>query len=680
MQISNPLLAGRELPMFSAITPDHVGPAIDAVLERNRVALKQLGESTGGLFGWEDFVQPLNEMAADLDSVWGTVNHLNAVCSTPALRAAHEKALARVSIYLTEMAQNKTLYQGYRSLLNSHDYVQFDVAQRSVIDNELRNFKLSGVHLNAEKQHRFRELSLELSQLSSRFSNNVLDATDAWTRLVTDESELDGLPADEKTMLAQAASEAGLQGWLLSLQSPCVQAVMTYAQNRALRQEIYYHNCTRASDVNPDAASLDNSPLITEILANRVEMAQLLGYENFAELSLASKMADTVAQVTEFLRELALKSRPFAAAELEQLSIFAAGFGVTDLQPWDYGYFAQHYQKEHLQVDQDKLRPYFPADHVLKTLFDVTEQLFSVRVVELQDFESWHPDVRLFEVVDASGRLGRFYLDMYARPTKRSGAWMDGARSRRRDTQGVLQLPMAYLVCNFSPAVDGRPALLTHDDIQTLFHEFGHGLHHLLTRIDQPSVAGVNGVAWDAVELPSQFMENWCWQPEVLAKLGCHVETGEPLSDEMITHLVESQAFHAGLGTLRQVEFALFDFELHARSGVVNPVALMSEIRKEVSLIVPPEYHRFTHTFSHIFAGGYAAGYYSYKWAEVLAADAFSRFREEGLFDPGVGQDFRTIILGQGGAEPAMELFKRFRGRDPRVEALLESSGLVAAA
>lgn len=676
MHTANPLLSAGDLPAYSMIKAEHVGPAIDQVLADNRQSLARLTAENTTDLGWEGFVLWLDELDAALDRVWSPISHLNAVCNTPELREAHEAALAKISVYGTELGQNKTLYKGFQSLLNSPNYIDFDVAQRSVIDHALRDFKLSGVHLEPASQQRFRELNLNLSELGSLFDNNVMDATQAWSRLLTDEAKLTGVPTAAKSLMAQTAKERGLQGWLLTLEMPCVQAILTYADDRALREEVYFNNVTRASEVGPDAGAFNNGPIMQQILECRAELAQLLGYENYAQLSLVSKMADFVPQILEFLRKLADHSRTGAMQELQQLSAFAAKRGVKALQVWDIGYFSELYRQHYFALSQETLRRYFPVDHVLKGMFELVERLYGVQINELTGFDTWHTDVCFFEVVEQDVVVGRFFLDLYARPNKRAGAWMDGCRSRRRDGQGVLHAPMAYLVCNFAPAMEGEPALLTHDEVVTLFHEFGHGLHHLLTRVEQSGVAGVNGVAWDAVELPSQFMENWCWQPEVVRRLSCHVDNGDPLPDELLTRLLESRGFQAGLAMSRQVEFALFDFELHASSEVLDPTLLMATVRQEVSLLSPPAYNRFANTFSHIFAGGYAAGYYSYKWAEVLAADAFSRFVEEGLFNPVVGKAFRETILAQGGAEPAMDLFKRFRGREPSIDALLKLSGL----
>lgn len=674
---SNPLLNYGEYPRYSKILPEHVDPAITHVLDSNRKILAGLRHNIVAK-DWADFATPLDIMSDAIDRVWGPVSHLNSVSSSPELRVAYESALAKLSDYGTALGQNKNLYRGFQSLLNSPDYPSLDVAQREVIDQALRNFKHSGVHLPAQEQKRYRDLSLRLSELNSQFANNVLDATQAWSRLISDEALLAGIPESAKGYMAGCAHSRGLEGWLVTLQPTCVQAVLTYADDRALREEVYFNNTTRASELGPNAGEYDNGPIITEILAVRSELSHLLGYQNYAEYSLSSKMAESVPQVLEFLYDLAQRCKSGAQGELIQLKAYAAARGVSELQSWDLAYFAELQLEDTLQVSQEALRPYFPASHVLTQMFELAQRLFSVQFKEMEGVDVWHPDVRFFEVVEEEQGIGHFYLDLYARPEKRAGAWMDGCVSRRRAEKGRLQLPMAQLVCNFTPAADGAPALLTHDEVVTLFHEFGHGLHHLLTQVEQPSVAGVNGVAWDAVELPSQFMENWCWQREILNSLSRHVVTEESLPQDVIECLLKSRDYNTALETLRQIEMALFDFELHASTVPLNYIELMGDVRSRISMLPPPAFNRFANSFSHVFAGGYAAGYYSYKWAEVLAADAFARFKEEGLFNTEVGSDFRNSVLAWGGAVPAMELFLRFRGRVAKIDALLEQAGLVS--
>ncbi len=678
MSVKNLLPLIDELPDFTAVTPAVLAIAVDHVLEHNRGQLKKMAALKATPATWEAFVVPLDDMHAAVEMLRSTIEHLNAVCSAPEMRAAHEEALSKFSIYFSELGQSKYLYNGYLSLLNGEEYTRYDTVRRTVVDNALRNFKLAGAHLSLDKQHRYRELQLELDQLSSKFSNNQLDSTNAWSRIIEDESELEGLADTDKAYLAQGAAELGRTGWLVTLQGPCVQLILTKASNRLLRQDVYFHNSIRASELCK-SPELDNGPIMSRILACRTELARLVGYENYAEMSLATKMAGSPIEVTEFLRAIGQQSRPAAQVELSKLRVFAGEEGVEDMSPWDIAYFSELYQKKYFAVSQDLIRTYFQVDHVLQSMFDLVDKLYDIKVVEIQDFKGWRKDVRLFEIHNHHGRVGRFMVDLYARATKRAGAWMDGYQGRHRDASGSVKTPIAYLVCNFRPAANGGASLLTHSDVITLFHEFGHVLHHTMTTIDCLSVSGINGVSWDAVELPSQFMENWCWQPEMLKQLGRHFESGEQLPDDMVLAIEGSRKFHSGLATLRQVEFALFDIELHSTSSPVDVTAFMEAIRDKVSLVIPPHYNRFANTFAHIFAGGYAAGYYSYKWAEVLAADAFSRFLEEGLFDKKVGYEFKSTILSLGGSQPAMELFKRFRGREPSINALLSLSGLLTA-
>lgn len=676
MTDANPLLANDGLTQYSKILPSHIAPALDGVLADNRLALKNLKKQGPGGSSWETFVIELDELNAKLESVWAPISHLNAVANSPEIRKAYEESIVKLSEYSSEMGQSKWIFDGFTALSAHEKFKSFTAARRSIVERSLRDFRLSGVHLTEEGKQRYRNLTQSLSELSTQFSNNVMDATQVWSRLVEDEAELGGIPVAAKILMQQSATSKGLQGWLLTLEPPCVQAVMTFADSRKLREEIYFANVTRASEVGPHAGSYDNNPVMQRILAHRGELASLLGFGSYAELSVATKMADSPEQVLEFLRDLVSRARTAGQKDLEQLRGFASERGLETLQVWDQAYYSEQYRLEYYSLSQEELRRYFPIDHVLGAMFELASSLFGVAFEECSDFDRWHSDVRLFEVKEAGQVIGHFYLDLYARPNKRSGAWMDGCRSRRRDAQGRLHTPVAQLVCNFDPSSPGEPALLTHDDVLTLFHEFGHGLHHLLTRIDEPGASGINGVAWDAVELPSQFMERWCWQPEVLQTLSCHLDSGEALPVSLQNRLIETQYFQAGLFLLRQLEIALFDFELHAGKGDAEPLRVMSQVRKEVSVMPPPDYNRFANTFQHIFAGGYAAGYYSYLWADLLAADAFSRFSEEGLLSREVGASFRETILALGGSESELALFKRFRGRAPQNDALLELYGL----
>ncbi|WP_409281385.1 oligopeptidase A [Pseudomonas defluvii] len=677
MSANNPLLQSYDLPPFSTIRAEHVLPAIEQILADNRSAIATILKSQGENPTWEGLVLAMDELNDRLGAAWSPVSHLNAVCNSAELREAYEACLPALSAYATELGQNRELFQAYQALAASPAAAHFDVAQKTIIEHALRDFRLSGIDLPADKQQRYAEVQSKLSELGSRFSNQLLDATQAWTKHVTDEAALAGLTDSAKAQMAAAAQAKGLDGWLISLEFPSYYAVMTYAQDRALREEVYAAYCTRASDQGPNAGQFDNGPVMSEILDLRQELAGLLGFANFAELSLATKMAESSDQVLSFLRDLAKRSKPFAVQDLAQLKAYAAEQGCADLQSWDSGYFGEKLREQRYSVSQETLRAYFPIDKVLTGLFAIVQRLYGIEITELKGFDSWHPDVRLFEIKEHGQHVGRFFFDLYARANKRGGAWMDGARDRRRTATGELQNPVANLVCNFTPAAPGKPALLTHDEVTTLFHEFGHGLHHLLTRIEHAGVSGINGVAWDAVELPSQFMENWCWDPESLALISGHYETGEALPKDLLEKMLAAKNFQSGLMMLRQLEFSLFDFELHAHHGDGRSVMdVLESIRDEVSVMRPPAYNRFPNSFAHIFAGGYAAGYYSYKWAEVLSADAFSRFEEEGVLNAETGRAFREAVLARGGSQEPMLLFVDFRGREPSIDALLRHSGL----
>ncbi|GAB5337003.1 M3 family metallopeptidase [Pseudomonas fluorescens] len=674
--MNNPLLQPYDLAPFSIIRPEHLKPAIDLILADNRTAIAKLLKQQKIAPTWKGLILQLDELSARLQRAWVPVSHLNAVCNTPEIREAYESCLPALSEYSTELGQNRDLFDALYALSISAESQHFTPAQKSVLEQELRALRLSGIDLPPHEQARFKTVSARLSELSSHFANQALDATQGWTKVIIDEADLDGLPADAKAQLAAAAAARDTAGWLITLEQPSIQAILTYAKDRALREEVYVANTTRASDQGPRAGMEDNTQIITETLALRAEMAALLGYSNYAQLSLATKMADTTEQVLEFLDALNRHGQDPARRDLSALKIYAATQGCSDLKPWDMGFYSEKMRKELLDLSQEEIREYFPVDHVLNGLFVISRLLFGIEVRELNDFDRCHTDVRLFEVVEDGASIGRFYLDLYARANKRGGAWMDAVTTRRRDAHGELHQPVAQLVCNFTPAGEGHPALLTHDEVTTLFHEFGHGLHHLLTRVEEAGVSGVNGVAWDAVELPSQFMENWCWEELGLKLISAHFETGEPLSPELLERMLAGKNFQSGLATLRQVELALFDFELHATHGDGRSVqSVLDSVRSRVSVMPPPHYNRFANTFSHVFAGGYAAGYYSYKWAEVLSADAYSRFEEAGGIDRSVGESFRETILASGSSRSAMELFVDFRQREPDLQALLRHSG-----
>ena len=677
MTAANPLLQDFDLPPYSVIRPEHVEPAVDAILADSRVAIAQLLSQQSAAPSWSGLVLPLDELGARLSRAWSPVSHLNAVCNNAQLRTAYEACLPKLSEYWTEIGQNRGLFEAYQALASGPEAAGFDVAQKTILEHALRDFRLSGIDLPPAGQQRYGAIQMKLSELASSFSNQLLDATQAWTKHISDEAALAGLTDSAKAQMAQAAAAKELDGWLISLEFPSYYAVMTYADDRALREELYAAYCTRASDQGPNAGQFDNGPLINEILELRQELAQLLGFSHYSELSLAGKMAESTEQVLTFLRDLAVRSKPFAARDLQELQAFAAEQGLSDLQSWDVGYYSEKLRQQRYSISQEQVRAWFPIDKVLSGLFAIVEKLYGIQIKELSGFDSWHPDVRLFEINEHGQHVGRFFFDLYARANKRGGAWMDGARDQRRAANGELISPVANLVCNFTPAVNGQPALLTHDEVTTLFHEFGHGLHHLLTRVEHAGASGINGVAWDAVELPSQFMENWCWEPEGLALISGHFETGEPLPQDLLEKMLAAKNFQSGLMMVRQIEFSLFDFELHATHGDGRSVLeVIESIRSEVSVLRPPAYNRFANGFAHIFAGGYAAGYYSYKWAEVLSADAFSKFEEEGVLNAETGRAFREAILARGGSQEPMQLFVDFRGREPSIDALLRHSGL----
>lgn len=680
----NPLLSDFTLPPFSEIDPAHVEPAIDQVLADNRAAIAALlADPIQQHPTWTSLLAPLEALEDRLERTWSPVSHLNAVLNSESLRAAHNACLPKLSDYASELGQNRALYEAVQRLADSDHYLQLEAAQRQIIDQALRDFRLAGVSLPPAQQQRFRQLQSELSQLTSRFSENLLDATNAWSLTFDSAAPLAGLPPSALAQAQQSATAAGESGWRITLQQPSYLAVMTYATDRTLRQQCYTAYLTRASDQGPDAGRWDNSEVMSAILQRRQQQAQLLGFANAAEHSLATKMAETPEQVIAFLSDLAQRSLPLAQRELAELATFAAeSDGIDALQPWDVSYYSERLRQQRYELAQEALKPWFPLPQVLQGLFQIVQRLYGLTIAEqVAPYPSWHPSVRLYTIHDRDGEpRGRFYLDPYARPNKRGGAWMDSAASRRRRADGTLQQPIAYLVCNFTPPLGDDPALLTHTEVVTLFHEFGHGLHHLLTRIDYAGVSGINGVPWDAVELPSQFMENWCWEREALDLITAHYQSGEALPEILHQRLLASRQFQSGMQMVRQLEFALFDMRLHLAAEPADAAAiqqLLEQVRAEVAVLPPPPWVRFQHGFSHIFSGGYAAGYYSYKWAEVLSADAFSRFEEEGIFNRDTGLAFLEQILEQGGAVDPQQLFTAFRGREPRIDALLRHGGMI---
>jgi oligopeptidase A len=679
-QEKNPLLDFSGLPRFAEIKPDHVTPAVAQLLADGRATTEAAvrAEPT-----WDEFIAPLEDANERVGRAWGQVAHLHAVMDNPELREIYNANLPKITKYWTELGQNQQLFEKYQALRNSGEFLQLSSARKRIVENALRDFRLGGAELPPEKQKRFAEIQEELSKLGAKFSENLLDATNAFSLYATKE-QVAGIPEDVLEAARESAQKDGKEGWKFTLHAPSYLPLMQYADDRALREKMYYASSTRASEFGKP--ELDNAPLIARIVPLRREMAQLLGYRDFAEVSLVPKMAQSPDQVLAFLDDLARRARPFAERDVEELRAFArAALGISDLQAWDVAYASEKLRAERYAFSDQEVKQYFPEDVVVRGLFRVAEALYQVRLVESKA-PLWHPEVRFFEVHDAAGTLiGQFYVDLYARETKRGGAWMDDAIARRRKGERI-QNPVAYLNCNFSRPVGKKPALFTHDEVLTLFHEFGHGLHHLLTRVEDLGVSGINGVEWDAVELPSQFMENFCWEWDVLREMTRHVDTGQPLPRQLFEKMLAAKNFQSGLAMLRQIEFAVFDMRLHSDFDPASgrsALELLEEVRDRVAVLRPPKYNRFPNSFGHIFGGGYAAGYYSYKWAEVLSADAYSAFEEmsesKGVLDPNTGARFRNEILAVGGSRPAAESFRAFRGREPNVDALLRHNGMIAA-
>ena len=718
--MSNSLLKMDGLPEFSVLKPADVIPAITATIDHNKQEIQKL-LSVLQLPGqdkdkepatWENLMEPLAHLNTRLNELWSPVGHLNAVMNSNELRDVYNTCLPLLTEYGTELGQNESLYKAVKEISASNLYPGFDTAQKKVIDNQLRDFTLSGIDLSAEKKQRFGDIKKRLSELSSQFSENVLDATQAWSKLVTDKAELAGLPSSDLVSAKNAAQQKGQEGYRLTLDFPSYFSVITYADSRSLRKEVYQAFVTRASEVGPNAGEWDNSDIMQDILSLRDELAKLLNFRSYAEYSLATKMAESPELVIEFLEDLAQKSAAQAQQEFDELKNYAKHYAqsnikgstkdsvkdraqnsttdnadgagaIKDLQAWDVSYFSEKLKQEKYAISQEELRPYFPAPHVVSGMFKVVGQLYDIHFNEDISVDLWHEDSRYFELLDQEKKVvAGFYLDLYARENKRGGAWMDECKVRHLNVAGELQIPVAYLTCNFTSPVGDDPALLTHNEVTTLFHEFGHGLHHMLTKINYPSVSGINGVAWDAVELPSQFMENWCWQKEAIDLISSHYKTGESLPDAMLDKMLAAKNYQSAMMMARQLEFSLFDMKLHLEAAkvvsgkAVDIQGVLNAVREKVAVIVPPIFNRFQNGFSHIFGGGYAAGYYSYKWAEVLSADAFSLFEESGIFDATMGRTFREKILEQGGAQDPMDLFKSFRGRAPSIDALLRHSGI----
>ena len=674
--MSNPLLNYTGLPAFSKIKPEHIKPAVEAVIKTCRETIEAVSKIENPT--WENFYLPQAAAGDQFSRAWSPVGHLNAVKNSPELREAYQACLPLLSEYSTWAGQHKGLYEGYLKLKNSPAFESYSLAQKKAIENSLRDFELSGISLPEDKQKHYGEISARLSELSSDFSNNVLDATMGWDIVITDESQLKGLPESALEAAKLSAESKGKKGYRFTLEFPSYYPVLTYCENRELREMMYKEYATRASDQGSNAGKWDNSANIDEKLKLRRELAQLLGFATYADYSLATKMAENPQQVVEFLEDLASRAKKQAKEELCALKAFVNHACSEQLEPWDIAYYSEKQKQALYAINDEELRPYFPEDRVLSGLFELMKRIFGLRIEEQFGIDTWHKDVRFFQIYDEQGEeRGAFYLDLYARENKRGGAWMDDCINQKRFADGSLQKPVAYLTCNFNKPIGNKPALFTHDEVTTLFHEFGHGIHHMLTQIEVGDVAGINGVPWDAVELPSQFLENWCWEEEALAFISGHYETGEPLPKEKLTQLLKAKNFQAAMFVVRQLEFGLFDFRLHLaepREGLV--LDTLKAVKAEVAIVKTPEWVRTPHSFSHIFAGGYAAGYYSYLWAEVLSADAFSKFEEDGIFNRETGQSFLDNILTRGGSEEPMVLFERFRGRKPTLDALLRHKGI----
>jgi len=688
----NPLLDLSGLPRFDLLSPEDVQPAIGELLSRCRGLIETLA-ADGVAATWADFAAPLADGFEQLSRAWGIVGHVHSVNDVPAWRDAYNQMLPEVSRFYAEVGQNLQLFAKYKAIAEGSEFATLSSAQQRVVEHEVRDFRLAGAELPAASKPRFQAISEELAQLAARFSENLLDATNAFSELVTDANELAGLPDDVRQAAREAAERDGASGWKFTLHMPSYLPVMQYADSRRLRAAMYRAYATRAAEFGP--AELDNTPLIRRLLELRREEAQLLGYGSFAEVSLVPKMAESVPQILAFLRDLATRARPFAERDVADLRDFASReLGLQPMEAWDVAYVSEKLLQARYAFSEQEVKQYFTEERVLSGLFSAIETLFDVRL-RPDEAPVWHEDVRFFRIENPAGELvGQFYLDLYARETKRGGAWMDEAIGRRRlrlqspaGSSDAIQKPVAYLNCNFSRPVgekDGRPrpAIFTHDEVSTLFHETGHGLHHLLTQVDEPGVAGIHGVEWDAVELPSQFMENYCWEWSVLQGMTAHIDSGESLPRALFDKMLAARNFQSGMQTLRQVEFSLFDLLLHSDfdpAGERSVLELLADVRREVAVLVPPPWHRFPNSFSHIFAGGYAAGYYSYKWAEVLSADCYGAFEEAGNpFDQSTGDRFLREILSVGGSRPAIDNFRAFRGRDPQVDALLRHSGMIA--
>ena len=668
--MNNPLLETQSLPKFSQIKPDLIRPTIQKIISDNRKSLDLLVEQAKP--DWKNLLDPLALMEDRLSKAWSPVRHLNSVKSSEALREAYNGCLPLLSEYSTEISQNRKLFDRVKEIADAEGFTELDAAQQKTIQDSLKHFHLGGVDLKGQARERYQQLQKDLSEHQSSFENNLLDANQSWQLLVSDDAKLAGLPNYALAMLKQLAEQKGLADYRVTLDMPCYIAVITYADDRELRRQIFEAYVTRASELGVTDKKWDNSENMVNIVAKRQEKSKLLGFENYAEYSLQTKMANSIDEVIAFLEDLAERSKEAAIAEVNERQAFAESLGFDgELQSWDYAYYSEKLKQQKYQISEEDLKPYFSDELVINGLFDIVKNLYRVDIERLENnIDLWDPDVRFYQISNEQGEIiGQFYLDLYARENKRGGAWMDECINRYR-IDNTLQLPVAYLTCNLTPPISDQPALFTHDEVLTLFHEFGHGLHHMLTKIDVPDVAGINGVEWDAVELPSQFMENFAWEKQALQLFAKHYQTGEALPDDLFEKMTAAKNFQSALQMLRQIEFSLFDMKLHQQSDIVSAAQIqqiLDQVREQISVVKTTENNRFQNGFSHIFAGGYAAGYYSYKWAEVLSADAFSTFEDEGIFNAKTGRRFLNCILEMGGSRPAIESFRCFRGREPNI-------------
>ena len=677
--MENPLLSDQVLPSFSKIKVDHIEPAMCQVIAENEKMLKALIAEEYVILDWDNLITVLDNMEDRLTNIWSTISHLYSVKNSSELRIIYDRCQSMVTEYSTNLSQNKPLYDRIIALATRCEELNLTESQKKVIEDYQLDFRLAGVDLESKQKQQFKQIEKQLNQQSNRFSNNVLDATHAWSKHVTDAKQLRGIPELALETASTTAKQKGLDGHLLTLDFPCYNAVTTYADSEELRREIYTAFVTRASAESEYDDEWNNEAVINEILQLRKEKAAILGYENFAELSLAKKMAGSADKVLVFLNDLIAKGRPVAEKEFEELEEYAGSLGQSELQAWDVAYYSEKLRKKQYDVSSEEIREYFPITRVKQGLFSIVEQLYGVTVKSNGKYDTWHPSVKGYDIYRDDKLIARFFMDLYTRENKRSGAWMAECRSRRELDDGTIALPAAYLVCNFTEGTNKQPSLLTHIEVTTLFHEFGHTLHHLLTIESNLRVSGINGVAWDAVELPSQLMENWCWDKEAIQLISSHYETGQPLPEQMLEKMLAARNFQAGMKIVRQLEFGLFDFSLHVGLDQLGPGYVRETIlqaRQKAAVYPAPEFNRFENSFSHIFAGGYAAGYYSYFWAEVLSADVFSRFKKEGVLNAETGREFLGKILSRGGSVKALKLFKDFMGREPEIDALLEQKGI----